>query len=107
MNETTSKLEEGNKKVEDSLVDIEKMASQMTEIKDKIDEVFSDIDKQSEFTSDFAKQVSNISDSYEELSKDCKEQVHMYTRLDVILIRQEVIWFEALLRLQSGLAQNI
>ena len=50
MNETTSKLEEGNKKVEDSLVDIEKMASQMTEIKDKIDEVFSDIDKQSEST---------------------------------------------------------
>lgn len=79
MNETTSKLEEGNKKVEDSLVDIEKMASQMTEIKDKIDEVFSDIDKQSEFTSDFAKQVSNISDSYEELSKDCKEQgTHVY-----------------------------
>ena len=55
------------------------MASQMTEIKDKIDEVFSDIDKQSEFTSDFAKQVSNISDSYEELSKDCKEQgTHVY-----------------------------
>ena len=79
MNVTTSKLEEGNKKVEDSLVDIEKMASQMTEIKDKIDEVFSDIDKQSEFTSDFAKQVSNISDSYEELSKDCKEQgTHVY-----------------------------
>ena len=67
LNNMLSKLEEGNKKVEDSLVDIEKMASQMTEIKDKIDEVFSDIDKQSEFTSDFAKQVSNISDSYEEL----------------------------------------
>ena len=43
MNETTSKLEEGNKKVEDSLVDIEKMASQMTEIKDKIDEVLKEL----------------------------------------------------------------
>lgn len=74
MNDTTVKLEEGNAKVKASLTDINKMAEQMMSIRDKIDNVFEDIDMQSDVTKDFTKQISNISDSYAELTKDCIEQ---------------------------------
>lgn len=74
MNNTTASLAEGNAKVEASLNDIEKMTEQMMTITEKIDTVFEDIDMQSNFTKSFTKQVSNISDSYEELVRDCTEQ---------------------------------
>lgn len=79
MNETTSKLEEGNEKVEESLTDVEKMTDQMIVIKEKVDSIFNDIDTQSNVTKDFTKQVGSISDSYDELYKDCMEQgIHVY-----------------------------
>lgn len=74
MNNTTASLAEGNVKVEASLADISKMAEQMLSIKEKIDTVFEDIDMQSNVTKSFTKQISSISDSYEELVKDCTEQ---------------------------------
>lgn len=79
MNETTAKLGEGNEKVEESLTDIEKMTDQMIVIKEKVDSIFNDIDTQSSVTKDFTKQVGSISDSYDELYKDCMEQgIHVY-----------------------------
>lgn len=79
MNETTAKLGEGNEKVEASLTDIEKMTDQMIVIKEKVDSIFNDIDTQSNVTKDFTKQVGSISDSYDELYKDCMEQgIHVY-----------------------------
>lgn len=79
MDETTSKLGEGNEKVEESLTDIEKMTEQMIVIKEKVDSIFNDIDTQSNVTKDFTKQVGSISDSYDELYKDCMEQgIHVY-----------------------------
>ena len=74
MNDTTAKLEEGNSRVEASLTDVAKMTEQMMTIKDKIDNVFEDIDMQSNVTKSFIKQISSISQSYEELAKDCMEQ---------------------------------
>lgn len=74
MNDTTENLAEGNTKVESSLEDIAKMTEQMMSIKEKIDSVFEDIDMQSNVTRNFTKQISSISDSYEELVKDCTEQ---------------------------------
>lgn len=74
MNDTTASLAEGNTKVESSLEDIAKMTEQMMSIKEKIDNVFEDIDMQSNVTKSFTKQISSISDSYEELVKDCTEQ---------------------------------
>ncbi len=79
MNDTTAKLEEGNIKVEESLMDIEKMAEQMKHIREKVDKIFDDIDTQSSVTKSFTSQVANISESYDELSKDCLEQgTHEY-----------------------------
>lgn len=79
MDETTAKLGEGNEKVEASLTDIEKMTDQMIVIKEKVDSIFNDIDTQSNVTKDFTKQVGSISDSYDELYKDCMEQgIHVY-----------------------------
>lgn len=79
MNETTVKLSEGNQKVETSLADLETMNNQMVEINDAVESIFQDIDTQSNITKDFTNQVSNISDSYAELSKDCMEQgTHVY-----------------------------
>lgn len=74
MDDTTAKLAEGNSKVETSLTDIAKMAEQMTSIKEKIDSIFTDIDTQSNVTKNFTQQISNISQSYDELVKDCTEQ---------------------------------
>lgn len=74
MNDTTTKLEQGNEKVQYSLSNIEKMSDQMIGIKEKVDTIFDDINLQSNVTRDFSKQVTSISQSYEELSKDCMEQ---------------------------------
>ncbi len=79
MNETTGKLKEGNDKVEASVEDIERMADQMMSIREMVDHIFSDIDTQTELTRDFSKQVESISDSYDELSRDCMEQgIHQF-----------------------------
>ena len=69
MEETTSKLSEGNEKVEISLRDIE----QMTAINDAVERIFDDIDRQSETTKEFNDQVSNIADTYGMLTKECTE----------------------------------
>ena len=74
MDATTASLAEGNAKVETSLTDISKMTEQMMSIKEKIDNIFEDIDMQSNVTKSFTKQISNISESYEELARDCTEQ---------------------------------
>ncbi len=79
MNETTSKLSDGNDKVESSLQDIETMSKQMEVVKDKVDEVFKDIDSQTSLTFQFNTEVTNIAKNYEELSKCCLEQgIHEY-----------------------------
>lgn len=79
MDETTTKLGEGNTKLEASVADIEKMARQMMTVKEKVDSIFEDIDTQSNVTKDFTKQVASISESYEELSRDCMAQgTHVY-----------------------------
>lgn len=79
MDDTTSKLSEGNSMVEASLTDIEKMSEQMISVKEKVDIIFDDIDTQSNVTKDFSKQIASISESYGELSKDCMEQgTHVY-----------------------------
>ncbi len=79
MNETTGKLQEGNEKVEASVEDIARMSERMMSIREMVDQIFTDIDMQSDVTRDFAKQVGSISDSYDELSRDCMEQgTHVY-----------------------------
>jgi len=79
MNDTTTKLAEGNSKVEASLDDIGKMANQMSVVKDKIDNIFEAIDRQTAVTADFSGQVENIAVSYDELTKDCMAQgTHVY-----------------------------
>ena len=79
MNDTTLILGHGNEKLLDSLKNTEKVSGQMLEISDKVDNIFTDIDMQSSVTRDFTKQVSSISESYEELGRDCLAQgVHEY-----------------------------
>ncbi len=79
MDETSTKLSEGNAKVETSLTDIHKMNEQMTVINDSANVIFNDIDKQSEITKEFARKVDSISDSYSVLSNQCQETgVHIY-----------------------------
>ena len=74
MDDTTAKLAEGNQRVEESLTDISSMTEQMMTMKEKIDQIFSDIDNQSNVTQSFTRQISGLSESYEELSRDCMEQ---------------------------------
>ena len=71
MDDTTAKLAEGNQRVEESLTDISSMTEQMMTMKEKIDQIFSDIDNQSNVTQSFTRQISGLSESYEELSRDC------------------------------------
>ncbi len=79
MDETTTKLEQGNEKLRYSLESTEKMSSQMLSIGNKVDNIFSDIDTQSNVTRGFTEQVSRIAQSYEELGHDCLEQgTHEY-----------------------------
>lgn len=79
MNETTSKLAEGNEKVEKSLEDVRKMNLQMQEIRERVDNAFDDIDTQTDVTKDFTVQVENISESYKVLSDDCIDMgTHVY-----------------------------
>lgn len=79
MDDTTSKLSDGNSMVEESLTDIEKMSEQMMSVKEKVDIIFDDIDTQSNVTKDFSRQITSISESYGELSKDCMAQgTHVY-----------------------------
>lgn len=79
MDETTSKLSEGNEKVEQSLGDIKQMNLQMQEIKDRVDNAFDDIDTQTDVTKDFTAQIESISKSYQELSDDCMATgTHIY-----------------------------
>lgn len=79
MDETTSKLSEGNQKVEQSLGDIKQMNLQMQEIKDRVDNAFNDIDTQTDVTKDFTAQIESISQSYQELSDDCMATgTHIY-----------------------------
>lgn len=80
MDETTLKLSEGNRKVETSLEDIQRMNEQMTAINAAVDSIFQDIDTQSDITKDFADQVAIIAESYGELSKDCIESGSHYFR---------------------------
>ena len=79
MDDTTTKLAEGNSKVEDSLNDVNRMTNQMESVKDKVDNIFKAIDKQTTVTANFSSQVENIATSYDELTKDCMEQgTHVY-----------------------------
>lgn len=79
MDETTTKLEQGNVKLQSSLESTERMSEQMLGIGNKVDHIFSDIDTQSNATRSFTKQVSSISQSYEELGRDCLAQgTHEY-----------------------------
>lgn len=79
MDDTTTKLAEGNSKVEDSLNDVNRMTNQMESVKDKVDNIFKAIDKQTTVTANFSSRVENIAVSYDELTKDCMEQgTHVY-----------------------------
>ncbi len=79
MDDTTTKLAEGNSKVEGSLNDINRMTNQMEIVKDKVDNIFKAIDKQTTVTASFSNQVENIAVSYDELTKDCMAQgTHVY-----------------------------
>ena len=80
MNETTSKLAEGNEKVEQHHWNsIRQMNQQMNQIKDRVDNAFEDIDTQTDVTKDFTRQIESISKSYKELSDDCTEMgTHVY-----------------------------
>lgn len=79
MADTSKRLSEGNSKVEASLNDIEHMNSQMTQINESANAIFTDIDKQSGITKEFSGQVENIAGSYAKLSKHCSETgVHIF-----------------------------
>lgn len=79
MQSTTEKLSEGNRKVGNSLNDMENLNKQMSLMNAAIDNVFEDIDMQSQITRDFAQQVENIANSYGILSENCNETgAHIY-----------------------------
>ena len=79
MQSTTEKLSEGNRKVENSLNDMENLNTQMSVINSAIDSVFEDIDMQSRITGEFAGQVETIANSYGILSENCNETgAHIY-----------------------------
>ncbi len=71
MDETTRKLTNGNQKVEQSVTDIQTMNEQMNVITQEIDSIYGAVDTQSHVTKDLGDQISRISESYEELSRDC------------------------------------
>lgn len=79
MDETTKKLSEGNKMVETSLNDMERINSQIMIVNESANTIFEDIEVQSSITTEFAKQVANISGNYAALSEQCHETgVHIY-----------------------------
>jgi len=71
MDETTIRLANGNLKVEQSVKDIQMINSQINTIREEIDSIYGAVDTQSAVTKEFGNQIENISDSYQELSKDC------------------------------------
>ena len=71
MDETTIRLANGNLKVEQSVKDIQMINSQINTIREEIDSIYGAVDTQSAVTKEFGIQIENISDSYQELSKDC------------------------------------
>ena len=73
MDETTNRLANGNQKVEQSVKDIQMINSQINTIREEIDSIYGAVDKQSAVTREFGSQIENISESYQELSKDCME----------------------------------
>ena len=73
MDETTIRLANGNQKVEQSVKDIQLINSQINTIREEIDSIYGAVDTQSAVTKEFGVQIENISDSYQELSKDCMD----------------------------------
>jgi len=73
MDETTIRLANGNQKVEQSVKDIQMINSQINTIREEIDSIYGAVDTQSAVTREFGIQIENISESYQELSKDCMD----------------------------------
>jgi len=71
MDETTIRLANGNQKVEQSVKDIQLINSQINTIREEIDSIYGAVDTQSAVTREFGAQIENISESYQELSREC------------------------------------
>lgn len=79
VDETTDKLNDGNKKVEGSLKDIETMNHQMVAIDGIVANALNELEKQNKITMDFIGQVQGISETYDKIHDDCMEfGTHIY-----------------------------
>lgn len=72
MDATTKRLEDGNKRVEQSIDSINAMAEQMNDVTGEIDSIYHAIDRQSAYTKDLSTVIGEITESYSVLSNNCK-----------------------------------
>ena len=71
MNDTTQLLIEGNEKTGNSLEEMNRMNSQLNDVEERLDSVFTAIDLQTRSTHNFANQMHELFQSNQALSDDC------------------------------------
>ncbi len=71
VNNTTMHLEEGNAKVQRSVLDISNLGDRMNLINGRIMNIFDAINTQSDVTNDFVQMIDSIAESYNILTEDC------------------------------------
>lgn len=93
MDETTNRLANGNQKVEQSVKDVQMINSQINTIREEIDSIYGAVDTQSAVTREFGKQIENMSENYQELSKDCMSAgEHMFkSSRHIDMVRSDMV----------------
>lgn len=71
INTTTAHLSKGNKKVQQSVTDIENMNQQMSMINDRINHIYESVNTQSAVTNTFINSIVSLAAGFEELTKEC------------------------------------
>ncbi len=71
VNRTTEHLEDNNKKVQQSVLDMNSMNEHMQTINNRIGNIYTAVNTQSAATDAFMNSISSIAESYEELRQDC------------------------------------
>lgn len=71
INTTTAHLSKGNKKVQQSVTDIENMNQQMSMINDRINHIYESVNTQSTVTNTFIDSIVSLAAGFEELTKEC------------------------------------
>lgn len=68
---TTKHLEEGNNMVQQSVEDINAMSERMTQINNRITNIYDAVSIQTDVTNNFVQSIDSIAESYDILTQDC------------------------------------